>query len=63
MSCVFSFSVKDVLGYARNEIIGNWFGRYLSSEDLEKFEKIRQSHCKTRLNIGQDETESFSLSM
>ena len=41
-----SFSVKDILGYTRNEMIGNWFGRYLSVNDLEKFEDIRQRYCK-----------------
>jgi len=38
---VVSSNIKDVLGYARNEIVGNWFGRYLPSEDLEKLENMR----------------------
>jgi PAS domain-containing protein len=37
-----SSNVKDILGYSRNEIIGNWFGRFLATDDLEKFETIRQ---------------------
>jgi len=40
------FSVKDILGYTRNEIIGNWFGRFLATNDLEKFEMTRQKYCK-----------------
>lgn len=42
----FYFSVKDILGYSRNEMIDNWFGRYLATSDLEKFETIRQKYCK-----------------
>jgi hypothetical protein len=42
----FVFSVKDILGYTRNEIIGNWFGRFLTTNDLEKFETTRQKYCK-----------------
>lgn len=49
-----SSNVKDVLGYSRNEMIGQWFGRFLASEDAEKipsFQSIDQSsphsicHC------------------
>lgn len=39
-----SSNVKDILGYSRNEMIGNWFGRYLATSDLEKFETIRQKY-------------------
>jgi PAS domain-containing protein len=37
-----SSNVKDILGYSRNEMIGHWLGRYLATNDLEKFEAIRQ---------------------
>jgi PAS domain-containing protein len=37
-------NVKDILGYSRNEMIGKWFGRYLSTNDLRKFESIRQRY-------------------
>jgi PAS domain-containing protein len=37
-------NVKDILGYTRNEIIGNWFGRFLATNDLEKFEETRQRY-------------------
>jgi PAS domain-containing protein len=37
-----SSNVKDILGYTRNEIIGNWFGRFLATNDLEKFEITRK---------------------
>lgn len=40
------FSTKDVLGYTRNEIVGQWFGRYLATNDLEKFEAIRRTYRK-----------------
>jgi hypothetical protein len=40
------FSVKDILGYSRNEIIGHWFGRFLATNDLEKFETTRKIYCK-----------------
>jgi len=39
-----SNNVKDILGYSRNEIIGNWFGRFLATNDLEKFEHTRQTY-------------------
>jgi hypothetical protein len=39
-----SSNVNNILGYTRNEMIGNWFGRYLSSNDLDKFETIRQRY-------------------
>jgi len=39
-----SSNVKDILGYTRNEIIGNWFGRFLATNDLEKFEITRQKY-------------------
>jgi PAS domain-containing protein len=39
-----SSNVKDILGYTRNEIIGNWFGRFLATDDLEKFETTRQKY-------------------
>ncbi|CAF1461839.1 unnamed protein product [Adineta steineri] len=39
-----SSNMKDILGYSRNEMIGNWFGRYLVRDDLEKFETIRRVH-------------------
>ena len=41
------FSVKDVLGYSRNEIVGQWFGRFLPTSDLEKFEANRKIYCKS----------------
>lgn len=50
-----SSNVKDVLGYSRNDIIGNWFGRILSTNDLDKFESIRQIYFQndqqTPMNI------------
>jgi len=39
-----SANIKDILGYARSEMIGNWFARYLPMSDLEKFENIRQRY-------------------
>jgi len=39
-----SSNVKDVLGYSRNDLIGNWFGRILATNDLENFESIRQAY-------------------
>lgn len=36
-----SSNVKDVLGYSRNEMIGQWFGRFLASEDAEKIPSFR----------------------
>jgi hypothetical protein len=47
----FLFSVKDILGYSRNEMIGNWLGRYLATNDLEKFEAIRQKYCKNTIKF------------
>lgn len=44
-----AFSVKDILGYSRNEIIGQWFGRYLTSDDLDKFDVIRRTQRKRSL--------------
>jgi PAS domain-containing protein len=50
-----SSNVKDILGYTRNEIIGNWFGRFLTTNDLEKFEATRQKYFQndqqTPMNI------------
>ena len=43
-----SFSVKDTLGYSRNEMVGNWFGRYLASDDVDKLQAIRQKYCNER---------------
>lgn len=37
----FVFSVEDILGFRRHELIGMWFGRVLASEDLSKFETNR----------------------
>ncbi|UJR09105.1 hypothetical protein I4U23_013352 [Adineta vaga] len=56
-----SSNVKDILGYARNEIIGNWFGRYLSAEDLEKFEKIRQLNFQNELQTPKSVCEVFDI--
>ncbi|CAF0882523.1 unnamed protein product [Adineta steineri] len=39
-------NVKDILGYSRTEIIGNWVGRYLATDDLEKCEIIRQKYVQ-----------------
>jgi hypothetical protein len=39
-----SSNINDVLGYSRTEMIGNWFGRYLTTNDLEKFENIRNKY-------------------
>jgi PAS domain-containing protein len=39
-----SSNVKDILGYSRNEMIGHWLGRYLATNDVEKFEAIRQRY-------------------
>jgi hypothetical protein len=39
-----SSNANNILGYTRNEMIGNWFGRYLLSNDLAKFEAIRQRY-------------------
>jgi hypothetical protein len=44
-----SFSVKDILGYSRVEMMGNWLGRYLATNDLKKFETNQQKHCKNIL--------------
>ncbi|CAF2485566.1 unnamed protein product [Rotaria sp. Silwood2] len=37
-----SSNVKEILGYTNNEMSGNWIGRYIPENDLEKFEKIQQ---------------------
>ncbi|CAF0771376.1 unnamed protein product [Rotaria sp. Silwood1] len=37
-----SSNVKEILGYTKNEMSGNWLGRYIPQNDLEKFEKIQQ---------------------
>ena len=42
---------RIILFYSRNEMIGNWLGRYLPTNDLEKFETIRQRYCKNTLFI------------
>ena len=42
-----SLSGNDVLGYSRNELLGQWFGRFLVQNDVEKFEAIRQAYCKS----------------
>lgn len=46
-----SFSVKDILGYSRNEMTGNWLGRYLTNDAVEKFENIREKYCKENFDI------------
>ena len=42
----FCSSVRDILGYSGNEMLSNWFGRYIPHEELAKFEDIRQRWCK-----------------
>jgi hypothetical protein len=49
-------NVKDILGYSRNEMIGNWFGRYLSTNDLDKFEAIRQKYFQKEAQQQQEPT-------
>jgi hypothetical protein len=39
-----SSNVKDILGYTRNEIIGYWFGRFLATNNLEKFEITQKKY-------------------
>jgi hypothetical protein len=39
-----SSNVKDILGYSRVEMMGNWLGRYLATNDLKKFETNQQKH-------------------
>lgn len=46
LKCLCS-SVREILGYSGNEMMGNWFGRYIPREDLAKFEDIRQRCCKS----------------
>ncbi|CAF1227353.1 unnamed protein product [Rotaria sp. Silwood1] len=46
-----SSNVKDILGYSRNEIIGNWFGRFLETNDLEKFETIQRTNSQTPTHV------------
>ncbi|CAF3422294.1 unnamed protein product [Rotaria socialis] len=46
-----SSNVKDILGYTRNEVIENWFGRFLETNDLEKFEKILQTHLQKPTSV------------
>jgi PAS domain-containing protein len=50
-----SSNIKDILGYSRNEIIGHWFGRFLATNDLEKFETIRkiyfENNQQTPINV------------
>ena len=55
------FSVKDILGYSRNEIMGNWFGRFLATNDLEKFETIRQKYCNWLFILKKKLNEIFYL--
>ncbi|CAF1373984.1 unnamed protein product [Rotaria sordida] len=49
--CMISSNVKDILDYSRNEIIGSWFGRFLETKDLEKFETILQRNLQTPTNV------------
>ncbi|CAF2987649.1 unnamed protein product [Rotaria sp. Silwood2] len=49
--CMISSNVKDILGYSRNEIIGNWLGRFLETNDLERFETIQQTNLQTPTNV------------
>jgi len=39
-----SSNVLDILGYTRNEMINAWFGRFLATDDLDKFETLRQKY-------------------
>jgi PAS domain-containing protein len=50
-----SSNVKDILGYSRSEMIGNWLGRYLTTNDLEKFEAIRQRYFQ----LGQQQATNI----
>lgn len=47
----FSSSMKNVLGYTKNEMVGNWLGRYVATDDLHKFEALPQKFCKKKINI------------
>ena len=47
--------MKDILGYSANEMITNWFGRYIPSEDVAKIEAIRQKYCKKFRENSSDE--------
>lgn len=43
-----SQNAKEILGYSRNEMINNWFGRFLTNEALNKFELIREKYFDNR---------------
>jgi PAS domain-containing protein len=46
-----SSNVKDILDYSRSEIIGNWFGRLLATDDLEKFQSILNTNLQKSTNV------------
>lgn len=52
-----SQNVKDILGYSRNEMIGNWIGRYLTNDALNKFESIREKY----LNSSQEQQTAVHI--
>jgi PAS domain-containing protein len=56
-----SSNIKDILGYSRNEIIGNWFGRFLATDDLEKFETMRQKHFQNEQQTPTNVCDIFDI--
>jgi PAS domain-containing protein len=56
-----SSNVKDILGYSRNEIIGHWFGRFLATNDLEKFETIRKIYFENGQQTATNVCEIFDM--
>jgi PAS domain-containing protein len=56
-----SSNVKDILGYSRNEIMGNWFGRFLATNDLEKFETMRQTHFQNEQQTPTNVCDIFDI--
>jgi len=59
--CMVSSNVKDILGYSRNELIGNWFGKFLATNDLEKFETIRQKYFQNEQQTPINVCEIFDI--
>jgi PAS domain-containing protein len=54
-------NVKEVLGYSKNEMIGKWFGRFLATNDLEKFENIRQIYFRNEQQTPTNVCDIFDL--
>jgi hypothetical protein len=47
-----SSNVRDLLGYAKNEMIATWFGRYLTTENIDAFDAIRRTYSQKQHQPG-----------